>query len=78
VATNPEMNTSGYVWMLPDGEPLLQLAREQLQEGVYKMMNERLRERIRSVGSTNERDVRSDAVSRRSGVQSSMMQKSKL
>jgi hypothetical protein len=37
--------------MLPDGEPLLQLEREQLREGVYKMVDDKLRARIRWVAT---------------------------
>jgi exonuclease I len=47
VATHPDMKTSGYVWMLPDDQPLLRLDREQLREGVYKLIDERLKERLR-------------------------------
>jgi hypothetical protein len=47
VATDPDMRSSGCVWMLPDGQPLLRLEREQLKEGVYKLIDECLKERLR-------------------------------
>ena len=33
--------------MLPDDQPLLTLEREQLREGVYRMLDDKLKERIR-------------------------------
>jgi hypothetical protein len=33
--------------MLPDGEPLLLLEREVLREGVYKLLDQRIKMRLR-------------------------------
>jgi short chain dehydrogenase len=40
--TEPDPATNGCPWMLLDGGPLLRLDREQLTEGVYEVMNQRL------------------------------------
>jgi hypothetical protein len=46
VATHEDMNTSGYVWMLPDDQSVLRLEREQLREGIYRLIDARLKERM--------------------------------
>jgi hypothetical protein len=46
-STDPDTRTAGYVWMLPDDQPLLRIGREQLTEGVYRLINDKLRERIK-------------------------------
>jgi len=47
-STDPDTRTAGYVWMLPDDQPLLRIGREQLTEGVYRLINDKLRERIKT------------------------------
>lgn len=42
-ATDPDPATSGCPWMLPDDGPLLLLKKEVLREGVYEMLNNRVR-----------------------------------
>jgi hypothetical protein len=46
-ATDPDPASSGSVYMLPDDKPLLVLEREVLREGVYKLLERRLKERMR-------------------------------
>jgi len=48
-ATDPEPATSGCPWMLPDDGPVLLLKKEILREGVYEMLNNRVRRIIRCV-----------------------------
>lgn len=40
-ATDPDMETSGSVWVLPDDGLVLRLEKERLTEGVYKILNDR-------------------------------------
>jgi len=42
-ATDPDPATSGCPWMLPDDGPVLLLQKEVLREGVYEMLNNRVR-----------------------------------
>jgi hypothetical protein len=42
-ATDPNMETSGCPWLLPDDGYVFLLEKEQLKEGVYKMVNARTR-----------------------------------
>lgn len=42
-ATDPDPATSGCPWMLPDDGPVLLLQKEDLREGVYEMLNNRVR-----------------------------------
>jgi hypothetical protein len=48
-ATDPEPAMSGCAWMLPDDGPVLLLKKETLREGVYEVLNNRVRRIIRSV-----------------------------
>jgi len=41
-ATDPDMETSGCTWLLPDDGYVFRLEREELKEGVYKMINARV------------------------------------
>jgi hypothetical protein len=40
-ASDPDMETSGCPWLLPDDGYVFRLDKEQLKEGVYKMIDER-------------------------------------
>jgi hypothetical protein len=40
-ASDPDMETSGCPWLLPDNGYLFRLAREELKEGVYEMIDAR-------------------------------------
>lgn len=40
-AADPDMETSGCPWLLPDDGYVFRLEREQLREGVYKMIDDR-------------------------------------
>lgn len=40
-ATDPDMETSGCPWLLPDDGYVFRLEREHLKEGVYKMIDSR-------------------------------------
>ena len=40
-ATDPNMETSGCPWLLPDHSSVLRLDKEDLKEGVYKLINAR-------------------------------------
>lgn len=40
-ATDPDMETSGSAWLLPDDGYVFQLEKERLTTGVYKMINDR-------------------------------------
>ncbi|KAI0293183.1 hypothetical protein B0F90DRAFT_1764067 [Multifurca ochricompacta] len=42
-ATDPDPATSGCPWVLPDDGPVIRLEKESLRNGVYKMMDERIR-----------------------------------
>lgn len=46
-ATDPDPATSGCPWMLPDDGPVLLLEKEDLREGVYEMLNNRVRRTLR-------------------------------
>jgi len=46
-ATDPDRATSGCPWMLPDDGPVLLLKKEVLREGVYEMLNNRVRRIVR-------------------------------
>jgi hypothetical protein len=46
-ATDPEPATSGCPWVLPDDGPVLLLKKEILREGVYEMLNNRVRRIVR-------------------------------
>ena len=41
-ATDPDMGTSGCTWLLPDDGYVFRLEREELTEGVYRMINARV------------------------------------
>ena len=47
-ATDPDMETSGCPWLLHDGH-MVRLEREQLKEGVYKMIGARTKVALTSV-----------------------------
>jgi hypothetical protein len=42
-ATDPDMETSGCPWLLPDDGYVFRLEREHLKEGVYEMIDTRAR-----------------------------------
>jgi len=42
-ASDPDMGTSGCPWVLPDNGYVFRLEKEQLKEGVYKMLDERVK-----------------------------------
>jgi len=42
-ASDPDMGTSGCAWVLPDDGYVIRLEKEQLKEGVYKMLDERVK-----------------------------------
>jgi hypothetical protein len=42
-ATDPDMDTSGCPWLLPNDGYVFRLEREQLKEGVYKMIDDRIK-----------------------------------
>jgi hypothetical protein len=42
-ATDPHMETSGCTWLLPDGGYVFRLEREQLKEGVYRIIDARVK-----------------------------------
>lgn len=46
-ATDPDPDTSGCPWTLPDDGPVLLLKKEVLHEGVYEMLNNRVRRLMR-------------------------------
>jgi hypothetical protein len=46
-ATDPDPATSGCPWVLPDDGPVLLCKKEILREGVYAMLNNRLRRVVR-------------------------------
>ena len=46
-ATDPDPATSGCPWMLPDDGLVLLLQKEVLREGVYDMLNKRVRRTMR-------------------------------
>lgn len=46
-ATDPDTATSGCPWVLPDDGPVLLLQKEVLREGVYEMLNNRVRRTMR-------------------------------
>jgi hypothetical protein len=48
-ATDPRPSTHGCPWLLPDDGPLFLLEKEELREGVYKMLDDRLKRLTRSV-----------------------------
>jgi len=50
-ATDPDPATSGCPWLLPDDGPVLLLEKESMREGVYAMVNNRVR-RVLSFRST--------------------------
>ncbi|KDQ55799.1 hypothetical protein JAAARDRAFT_37225 [Jaapia argillacea MUCL 33604] len=39
--TDPDMESSGCAWLLPDDGPVYRIEKEQFKEGVYKMIDER-------------------------------------
>ena len=41
-ATDPDPETNGLPWLLPDEGPVYRLSREELVEGVYDMVNKRV------------------------------------
>jgi len=42
-ATDPDMETSGCPWLLLDDGYVVRLEKEELKEGVYKMLNDRIK-----------------------------------
>jgi hypothetical protein len=46
-ASDPDPTTSGCPWLLPDDGPVLLLEKESLREGVYTMLNDRVRRILR-------------------------------
>ncbi|KAJ7167214.1 hypothetical protein C8R43DRAFT_877575, partial [Mycena crocata] len=42
VATDPDNKTSGCSWLLLDNGPIMRLERENIHEGTYKMINDRI------------------------------------
>ena len=40
-ATDPDPETNGSAWLLPDDGPVYRVDREEFKEGVYKMIDER-------------------------------------
>lgn len=46
-ATDPDSATSGCPWILPDDGPVLLVQKEVLREGVYEMLNNRVRRTMR-------------------------------
>jgi NAD(P)-dependent dehydrogenase (short-subunit alcohol dehydrogenase family) len=48
-ATDPEPGTSGSAWMLLDDGPVFRLDREELKEGVYGIINQRIKRLFRYV-----------------------------
>jgi hypothetical protein len=42
-ATDPDIATSGCPWVLPDDGPVIRVEKEALREGVYELLNRRLR-----------------------------------
>jgi NAD(P)-dependent dehydrogenase (short-subunit alcohol dehydrogenase family) len=48
-ATDPDMESSGCPWLLPDDGYVFRLPREQLKEGVYRMIDERAKAAIGGV-----------------------------
>jgi hypothetical protein len=46
-ATDPDPTTSGCPWVLPDDGPVLLCKKETLREGVYDMLNNRVRRVMR-------------------------------
>jgi hypothetical protein len=47
-ATDHDRATSGCPWMLPDDGPVFLLKKEVLREGVYEMLNNRVRRIVRN------------------------------
>lgn len=41
-ATEPDCLNASAVWTIPDGGPVFRMNREVLNQGVYKMLNDRL------------------------------------
>lgn len=50
-ATDPDLSTSGCPWVLPDDGPVIRVEKEGLREGVYKMLDNRIRRAARYVTS---------------------------
>lgn len=50
-ASDPDMETSGCPWLLPDDGYLFRIKREELKEGVYEMLNDRTAALIKYVFS---------------------------
>jgi len=48
-ATDPDMETSGCTWLLPDDGYVFRLEREELKEGVYKMINARVDAAVKGI-----------------------------
>ncbi|KZP34416.1 NAD(P)-binding protein [Athelia psychrophila] len=42
-ATDPDLGTSGCPWLLPDGGPVFRLEKDQLKEGVYRLIDKRIK-----------------------------------
>ena len=42
-ATDPDLSTSGCPWVLPDDGPVIRVEKEGLRQGVYKMLDNRIR-----------------------------------
>jgi len=40
-ATNPDPETSGNAWLIPDNGPVFRVPKEELKLGVYKMIDDR-------------------------------------
>jgi hypothetical protein len=51
-ATDPDMETSGCPWLLPDDGYVFRIEREQLKEGVYQMVDARTKAAIALVHSS--------------------------
>jgi len=52
-ATDPDMETSGCTWLLPDGGYVFRLNREELKHGVYEMIDARARTALVSVTTSS-------------------------
>jgi hypothetical protein len=48
-ATNPDPETSGCAWLLPDDGPVFLVPREEFKMGVYKMIDERANSLLKCV-----------------------------
>jgi len=50
-ATDPDPETNGSAWLLPDDGPVYRVDREEFKEGVYKMIDERAKRLLTSVSA---------------------------